>query len=160
MSCIEAAPSRPGDVFFWQIDNMASLDAAYANYYREEHSLQVFDWMQQYRAVMSFYGEPIPIQLNNAPFGKDEWAQLEQQAAAITPYVMGDNLLDRVDTWVLEAYTLKGECEALPGDIVLDCGTYTGNTTVYFSRKIGTSGHVYGFEAVGTTFGEFSLIDR
>jgi FkbM family methyltransferase len=156
MSAMEAAPSRPGDSFFWQIDNLASLDAARANYYREEHSRRVFDWMQQYRVVMSFYGEPIPVQLHNTPFDEEEWARLEQQASAMTPHILDDNPLDRIDTWILESYALKGECEALPGDVVLDCGAYTGNTAMYFSQKTGVSGHVYGFEAVNSTFEKFT----
>ena len=155
MSRIEAHPCSDGDVFFKQIDNLAYLDFARANYYTDEQSRRVFDWLQQYRAIMSFYGCPIPLCLENTPFSNDEWAQLEQQAAAMTPYILDDYPLDRIDVWILEAYSLKGECEALPGDIVLDCGAYTGNTSLYFSQKTGVSGHVYGFEAASSTFGKY-----
>jgi len=155
MSAIEAAPGFGGDVFFKQIENLAYLDFARANYYTDEHSRRVFDWIQQYRAVMSLYGSPIPLHLENSPFQVDEWARLEQQAAAMTPHVLDDYPLDRIDVWILEAYSLKGECEALPGDIVLDCGAYTGNTSLYFSRKTGALGHVYGFEAASATFEKY-----
>jgi len=155
MLTINAPPCSDGDIFFKQIDNLAYLDFARANYYKDEQSRRVFDWLQQYRTVMSFHGSPIPLCLDNAPFNNDEWAQLEQQAAVMTPYMPDDYPLDRIDVWILEAYSLKGECEALPGDIVLDCGAYTGNTSLYFSQKVGASGHVYGFEAARSTFGKY-----
>lgn len=156
MSTIEAPPVFAGDVFSQQIDNLASLDFARANYYTDKHSLRVFDWILQYRAIMSLYGVPIPCYLDNSPFHEDEWARLEQQASTMTPCILDDYLLNRIDVWILEAYALKGECEALPGDVVLDCGTYTGNTSLYFSRKVGNSGHVYGFEDANATFEKYS----
>jgi FkbM family methyltransferase len=67
-------------------------------------------------------------------------------------FAEGDYILDRIDTWLLECYSLSGICEVQLGDIVLDCGTYSGNTTLYFSEKTGPSGHVYGFEAAKETF--------
>jgi FkbM family methyltransferase len=155
MSAIAAAPSLPGNQFFRQIESMPYLDAARTNYYTDEGSQRIFDWIQQYRAIESFYGAPLPICLDNAPFRKDEWARLEKQAAAMTPKIADDYLLDRINTWLLESYALQGECEALPGDIVLDCGTYTGNTSLYFSQKVGASGHVYGFEAANATFEKY-----
>ena len=155
ISKIETPLCSDGDVFFKQIDNLAYLGFARANYYTDEQSRMVFDWLQQYRAIMSFHGSPIPLCLENPPFSNDEWERLERQAAAMTPYIMDDYPLDRIDVWILEAYSLKDECEALPGDIVLDCGAYTGNTSLYFSQKVGASGHVYGFEAARSTFGKY-----
>jgi FkbM family methyltransferase len=70
-------------------------------------------------------------------------------------FAEGDYLLDRLDVWILESYSLPGECEALAGDVVLDCGTYTGNTSLYFSHKVGDAGHVYGFEAASATFEKY-----
>lgn len=34
------------------------------------------------------------------------------------------------------------------GDIVLDCGTCWGDTTIFFADKVGTNGHVYGFDFI------------
>lgn len=153
---MEPLPTLLGELFFEQIDKLAALDAARADYYADDRSRRIFDWVQQYQAVRSFYDYSLPVHLKNSPFGKDEWALLEQRAAGMTPRIADDYLLDRIDTWILECYSLKGECEALPGDIVLDCGTYTGNTSLYFSEKVGVSGHVYGFEASGVTFEKYA----
>ncbi|MDL2210019.1 FkbM family methyltransferase [Desulfovibrio sp. OttesenSCG-928-O18] len=86
------------------------------------------------------------------PIPPSRWRELEEQALAFDKgFGLGlreyEHLADIIDTWILEAYSLKGLCEAGPGDIVLDCGAYTGNTVLYFSEKAGPSGRVYAFEA-------------
>jgi FkbM family methyltransferase len=48
--------------------------------------------------------------------------------------------------WLLESYTLPNLCQASPGDIIFDCGAFTGNTSMYFSKKVGRAGYVYSFE--------------
>ena len=58
---------------------------------------------------------------------------------------------DIVETFVLDGYSYGEKCCALPGDVVLDCGAYTGNTALYFSRKVGAEGKVYAFEAMPQT---------
>ncbi|MDE7241707.1 FkbM family methyltransferase, partial [Desulfovibrio sp.] len=59
---------------------------------------------------------------------------------------------DIVETFVLDGYSYGEKCRALPGDVVLDCGAYTGNTALYFSRKVGAEGKVYAFEAMPKTY--------
>jgi FkbM family methyltransferase len=109
-------------------------------------SLSVFDWVIGYRAVTSFFPTP-PYELPGAPFSKAEWAELERRAEAMTEgFAKGDYILDRIDVWLLQSYALPRLCEAEPGDTVLDCGAYTGNTSLYFSQKVGPTGRVYGFE--------------
>ncbi|MDR2124834.1 MAG: FkbM family methyltransferase [Desulfovibrio sp.] len=70
----------------------------------------------------------------------------------IDGFAENDVISDRIDTWLLESYSLHNICEVEEGDIVLDCGTYSGNTTLYFANKAGNTGHVYGFEAHPKTF--------
>ncbi|MDL2210819.1 FkbM family methyltransferase [Desulfovibrio sp. OttesenSCG-928-O18] len=130
----------------FMLQNAENYDAARRNYFPDEKSRQVFDWRLQNDLLRSFYGEEAPEILDNIPYPKAVWDSLTQQAERMPPVVMGDYTLDRIHTWILEGYSLKGRCEVEPGDIVLDCGTYTGNTSVYFSQKAGESGHVYGFE--------------
>ncbi|MCL2122757.1 MAG: hypothetical protein FWH34_01570, partial [Desulfovibrionaceae bacterium] len=149
-------PDSMGLALLRQIRMLAAWDKARSAYYTDAESLKIFDWAQQYRAAMSLYAGTVPVILENAPFTQDVWEKLEQQAAAVQNGVAeGDYLLDRLDVWILESYSLPGECEAHAGDIVLDCGTYTGNTSLYFSRKVGYAGHVYGFEAAPATFEKY-----
>ena len=130
------------------------LDEARSLFYSHDAtSRAVFDWRIQHLVTDDFYGFPFPYELENAPFSRTAWNELEKQAQAMTSgFLKNDYLLDRIDTWILESYTLPGICEVKPGDIVIDCGTYTGSTTLYFSQKTGPGGHVYGFEAARDTF--------
>ncbi len=48
------------------------------------------------------------------------------------------------------AYKLKDKyiVQAEPGDVVLDIGACWGDTSLYFSEKVGPAGHVYSFEFI------------
>ena len=149
-------PDSTGLALLRQLRDLAAWDQARAAYYTDAESLKIFDWAQQYRVAISLYAGTIPVAFENAPFSREQWEKLEQQAAAMRDgFAEGDYPLDRLDVWILESYSLPGECEARAGDIVLDCGTYTGNTSLYFSRKVGDAGHVYGFEAAPATFEKY-----
>ena len=145
------------NVFMDYLVNFDVLEKARRTFYSHDaHSLRIFDWRIQHLVTHDFYGFPLPYELENTPFSNAAWKELEKQAQAMTSgFAKNDYLLDRIDTWILESYTLPGRCEAQAGDIVLDCGAYTGNTTLYFSRKTGPGGHVYGFEAAGDSFSHY-----
>lgn len=148
-----AAPS-----FFGQLCNIEALDAAREHYYgHDPESLRIFDWLSRFRIVMTAYGIEAGKDLPGAPYSREEWAALEERARNMTDGVLGDDyLLDRIDTWLLEAYSLKGLCAARPGDIVLDCGAFTGSTSLYFSGLVGEAGRVYGFEPVEGIYARFA----
>ena len=137
--------------------NFGLLDEARKLFYSHDPSSQaIFDWRIQHLVTQDFYGGDFPYELENAPFSKAAWQELEKQAQSMTSgFVKNDYLLDRINTWILESYTLPGICEAAPGDIVIDCGAYTGSTTLYFSQKTGLGGHVYGFEAARDVFSQY-----
>ncbi len=156
MAALKRAPAQTGGDFFRQLDSIAALDHARSSYFHDQASLKIFDWVQQYRAVRSFYGMPLPVALPNTPFSPEAWAKLVKRAQNLPGHAEDDYILDRIDTWLLESYSLPGLCEAEPGDIVLDCGTYTGNTSLYFAQKIGPGGHVYGFEAAASSFKKYA----
>lgn len=147
-------PVRQIDSLFSQISNIRLIDDAREKFYgHDEESMKLFDWISQYHIIDALYRGTFPAPLENTPFTADEWSALEKKAEAMTEgFVEGDYLLDRIDSWLLESYALKGKCEAAPGDIVLDCGSYTGSTSVYFSQKIGPQGHVYAFEPVSDIY--------
>ena len=50
-------------------------------------------------------------------------------------------------TFIYEQYAIPGVVEAQPGDVVIDAGAFIGDTACYFSRKVGSQGKVYAFEA-------------
>ena len=145
------------DLFRDYLANFVTLDEARKRFYsHDERSRAIFDWRIQHLVTQDFYGFPFPYELDSAPFSKTAWQELEKQAQSMTSgFVKNDYLLDRINTWILESYALPGICEVKPGDIVIDCGAYTGNTTLYFSQKTGLGGHVYGFEAARDVFSQY-----
>lgn len=146
-----------GVSFFAILGNIQTIDQGRQRYYgHDEESLKIFDWVSQARIVFAAYGREEAKDVWNGPFTTEEWAALEHEALKMTGgFVNSDYILDRVDTWILEAYSLKGRCETLPGDVVLDCGTFTGNTSAYFAQRVGPGGHVYGFEPVEEIFQQY-----
>lgn len=158
LSGIKKLPDQHGSRALFQIDNMEKLDETRDRYFYEERSRRIFDWVMQCQAVSDFHGgTSLPVDWGDTPFPAAAWKKLEEKAAAMTSgFVADDYSLDRIDTWLLESYALKGLCEALPGDVVFDCGTFTGNTSLYFSQKVGAEGHVYGFEASPATFARYA----
>ena len=154
LSGIAKRPSQAEPRTLFLVDNLEKLDEVRERYFYEERSRCIFDWVIQCQIVSDFHGgTSLPVDWDGAPFPAEVWKKLEEQAEAMTSgFVKGDYSLDRIDTWILESYAIKGVCEAEPGDVVLDCGTFTGNTSLYFSQKVGPGGHVYGFEASPSTF--------
>ena len=53
-----------------------------------------------------------------------------------------------LDSFIYEQYAIPGLVEAMPGQTVIDAGAFIGDTSLYFSGKVGNSGHVYAFEAM------------
>lgn len=86
-------------------------------------------------------------------FEKKIWEELETKAQKdIQEAVTNDYLLDRIETYLLKGYEYKDVCKAENGDYVLDCGAYTGNTSIYFSSLVGQNGKVFCFEAMPQTY--------
>lgn len=147
----------PGVSFFSYVCNLKAIDNARERYYgHDAESLRIFDWVSRVHIINSAYGMEAAKWMPGSPFSREEWNALEEQARQMDVDVLSDDyLLDRIDTWILEAYSLKGICETHPGDVVLDCGAYTGSTSLYFSRRVGPHGHVYGFEPMRETFARY-----
>ena len=87
-----------------------------------------------------------------ALYTKNHWKQLENEAVAMHKAVADDYILDRIETYLLKGYEYKNICKAEHGDYVLDCGAYTGNTSIYFSELVGEQGKVFSFEAMPQTY--------
>ena len=88
-----------------------------------------------------------------ALYNDECWREFENKAKhTINDAVTNDYLLDRIETYILKGYEYKSICKANKGDYVIDCGAYTGNTSIYFSKLVGQEGRVFSFEAMPQTY--------
>lgn len=75
------------------------------------------------------------------------WADLTTRASAHPANGLEANLdVDVIENWLLDGYSLGGDCEVAEGDTVLDCGAFNGNSTIVLARRAGPTGFVYAFE--------------
>lgn len=155
LSIINAMNKYPvyiADTEYLNLNNLAEFDECRANFFADEQSRQVFDWACKYRIISEVMGDDY-YAIPGAPITLEQWRELEERVNTMTGVgVEGDYIIDRIDTWLLESYSLEGHCEVRPGDVVLDCGAHVGNTAVYFSQKTGERGHVYAFEPMPDAF--------
>lgn len=86
-------------------------------------------------------------------FNHDEWTKLLKEAKSID-CIQNSYDLDIIETFILEGYNYKNIICAKKGQTVIDCGTFTGNTALYFSKSVGSSGKIYAFEAMPQTFSQ------
>jgi len=96
------------------------------NILSDEESKSIFDWFIKYRTAYAFLGE-LAEEICPAKLIRSESFKLET-----------------VQAWNLEQYNLKGKCEVIKGDYVIDGGAFRGETAIWFISKGATK--VYAFE--------------
>ena len=128
-----------------------NLELFMKSYYllADDESKTTFINLLRYNMAYQLSGKSIQNKYSLYP--DQEWNQLLKKANDIK-YVDEDYKLDRIETFLLEGYNYKNICSANEGDYVLDCGSYTGNTTIYFSKRVGPTGKVFAFEPMPETF--------
>ena len=95
----------------------------------------------------------LPICYPVAPPKKSAaWRRKREQMQHDFPVLKGceEDLLHNFlykHTFVYDQYAIEGVVEAQTGHTVIDAGAFIGDTSVYFSRKVGKEGKVYAFEA-------------
>lgn len=113
----------------------------------DSHSKQLFIQLLKYNLSAAMTGNQSKYSL----YTDDEWNLFKEKANKLH-YIKDDYLLDRIETFILEGYNYNNICCAKKGNYVIDCGAYTGNTSIYFSDKVGREGKVFSFEAMPSTY--------
>ena len=99
-------------------------------------SLLFFD-IEHYLKINPQIGECTPLQ----------WKKYKKLSGKYA--IEGDYEGERVQCWVTEGYSYHSDKytnKADRDDVVIDLGAFTGNTSLYFSEKVGEHGLVYAFE--------------
>lgn len=93
----------------------------------------------------NYLTEKETIKLKSWPYYLNRY-KLERQNGFIELHF---NALGIAEIFILEHYAYTGggrNVQAQPGDIVIDCGGFLGETALYFADKVGSDGKVFCFE--------------
>jgi FkbM family methyltransferase len=121
----------------------------------DQASRAVFDWFLSYRVGASFLGQDVE-EVFPSPLSRERWVELLAEASRTFAHdayhldgvTLNSGLAEVVTTFLLRQYELPGIVEVKPGDVVLDCGAYRGETALWFAKLAGPTGRVIAFEPV------------
>jgi FkbM family methyltransferase len=121
----------------------------------DEASRAVFDWFLSYRVGASFLGQDVE-EVFPSPLSRERWVELLAEASRAFAHdayhldgvTLNSGLAEVVTTFLLRQYELRSVVEAKPGDMILDCGAYRGETALWFAKLAGPTGRVIAFEPV------------
>ena len=121
-------------------------------FYRLEDEKSRDTYLKLLRYYLGILMSGESVQEKYSLYPRDVWKDFMAKADAMPHVKRQDYVLDRVECFVLEGYRYKDIVGAKEGDVVLDCGVYTGNTALYFSSCVGETGIVHAFEAMPSNF--------
>jgi FkbM family methyltransferase len=136
---------RGQDYLSFFLDKSSYLDRLH-DVLGDRESRETLEWMVRYRIARMYFPTERASELIPGPISLERWRHLTQIASEMKPQVHNDYVMDRIETWLLNGYEIKNIFEYKPSDVVIDGGAYTGNTSVYFSEKVGEAGLVLAFE--------------
>lgn len=113
---------------------------------RDDVSRDILLWLIRFRIARMYFDAARAATLFPGPIPPAMWDELRKRAASMPERVRNDYDIDRIETWLLKGYEIEGVFGAQQGDVVIDGGAYTGNTSIYFSEKVGDRGVVLAVE--------------
>ncbi|MCE5193108.1 FkbM family methyltransferase [bacterium] len=138
-------------------DVLSHVDAydALRSRFADDSSRAIFDWCLAMRVAFAQVGGA-SLTLFPAPVSMKDYdkhlAELARQRRGRVYDVAGLRVESSpeaiADSVVLEQYLLPGLVEPRSGETVLDVGAFMGETSLWFARKVGSSGKVIAFEPV------------
>lgn len=139
--------------FFKFENNIDKYNNVYS-YLSDEDSKKLFDYLLKLRIAYTFVGEEA-----NKIFPIDIIKDIEgNRVDGVAPQKVKGNLYKVKNylikttqgvifgAWYEGQYFYKNICCPQKGDVVLSCGAFMGETSIWFADKVGASGKVYAFE--------------
>lgn len=118
----------------------------------DEESRKTFIWFLQYRIAVTCIGidaaalYPPPVRHESSK-ADVEIKKIGKDRYRVGPYTIHCTELNTLqESWIGGQYRLKGICEPLLGDWVIEGGGFQGDTTLWFSDRVGPEGKVLAFE--------------
>lgn len=114
----------------------------------DEISQDLVRWFIQFRIINSFLLDKDATKACLDPLISEQHAAtLNEEVKAHHAASLKSSLpVDIIENWLLEGYSLPGICEPEAGEVVLDCGAFNGNSSIYFAERVGEHGRVLAFE--------------
>ena len=112
----------------------------------DEMSVAVLQWLIKFRLLLPLYAPKLLIEELPGPLSPNLWNIARRNAKArrdLPGAITNEQLLY---CWGMGAFSLPERCAVEPGDMVLDARWGAVDTTLYFSRLCGPTGHVHAFE--------------
>lgn len=151
---LEAEKVLPGGLYkklgYPLLANWARLARVYDSL-ADEESRKIFRRSVTFRLLECFLPEGRIYDLYPL-ITRDTWAKLEEAARAL-PELEGTTIVDRIETRVLKGYEHPA-CHVCQGDVVLDVGAFTGDSSEYFAGQLKErgQGRIYSFEPHPVSF--------
>jgi FkbM family methyltransferase len=134
------------------LNRPADFDYVYDRLF-DGQSRAVFDWFVAHRVGLAILGQDVE-DVFPSPVGAKEWEEMLEHARVqnsrgafhLEGLVIESGLVEVVGTFFAKQY----EPEAMPGprsgELVLDCGAYRGETSLWYAKRVGRTGSVIAIE--------------
>lgn len=138
-------------------DVLSHVDAydALRSRFADDSSRSIFDWCLAMRVAFAQVGGasltlfPAPVSMKDYDKYLAELARRRHGRVYDVAGLRVESLSEAiVDSVILEQYLLPGLVEPCSGETVFDVGAFMRETSLWFARKVGSSGKVVAFEPV------------
>lgn len=145
--------------FFGKDNKINDLEQVYL-LMQDNDSRTIFDYIIKSRVAYVVIGEeaielyPLKMIENLKGSTKDGnfGTKIEKNRYKINGYLIETTFELLTGTWIEGQYHYTDICIPNSGDVVISCGAFMGETTIWFADKVGRNGKVYSFEPTEYTY--------
>lgn len=140
-------------LFFGKVNCIEKIERVY-NLLSDNDSQEFFEYIIKYRLAYTFIGEEANYLYPVATIGKLESnivdnlkiEKFKKNIFRVKNYYINSAEDVISGTWYEGQYHYKDICEPRRGDVVISCGAYMGETSIWFADKVGSQGKIYAIE--------------
>jgi FkbM family methyltransferase len=138
--------------FFANVTERAvEIDATFAML-ADDLSRDTLDLVIRFRLLSAAYPQDFLHQALGGPMPAERWEEARQSVLARTDLPKGMTPFAYAFYWGLGLHSLPEHCAVEAGDVVLECGAFVGDSTLYLRSLCGPEGRIHAFELVPETY--------